>query len=89
MPRDQHADCPTSAEQSPTPAFVTVQGEQGHIHLMLRKPNPGVGARSKTSGTSIFHHGGPIIYATKVAAIYMVVSHGLQHPPPYAGGAAR
>ena len=52
------------------PALLMVRGEQPHIHIMLRKPNPGVSARQKTGGTGIFYHGGPIIYATKVAAIY-------------------
>jgi hypothetical protein len=61
---------PTQSSSPPAPTFLTVQGEQGHIHIMLRKPNPGVSARSKSRGTGISYHGGPIFYATKVAAIY-------------------
>jgi hypothetical protein len=61
---------PPQANSPPAPAFLTVQGEQAHIHVMLRKPNPGATARAKTGGTGIFYHGGPIIHATNVAAIY-------------------
>lgn len=84
---------PTAPPQpnSPTaPAFLAVQGEQAHIHVMLRKPNPGATARQKTSGTGIYYHGGPIIYATKVAAIYWssaTIYNGGPAPGTSGGGA--
>ncbi len=56
------------------PELQTVQGQQlQHVHIMLRKPEPGAKARGGHGGgggTGIFYHGGPILTTTKVAAIY-------------------
>ena len=56
------------------PELQTVQAQQPqHIHIMLRRPDAAAkahGGKGGGGGTGIFYHGGPILYATNVAAIY-------------------
>ena len=61
---------PTSALNPTAPEFLELQGQSPRLHVMLRKPGPDASARLKTSGTGIVYHGGPVVYVTKVAAIY-------------------
>ncbi|HEV2086438.1 MAG TPA: hypothetical protein VGR09_15285 [Gemmatimonadales bacterium] len=71
---------PTQPPSPTAPELLQVQGKS-HIHIMLRKPNPPASAAAgRGHGTGIFYHGGPILYATNVAAIYWATS------PIYAGG---
>jgi hypothetical protein len=67
------ANSPTTAGHQNGPAVpqsLTLQSEQGHIHVMSRRASPGASAKQKSGGTGISYHGGPIFYATKVAALY-------------------
>jgi hypothetical protein len=76
---------PTQSSNPTAPEFLELQGKT-HIHIMLRKPNPGASARAKPAGsTGIFYHGGPVVYTTKVAAIYWATSLPIYQGGPTAG----
>jgi Phosphate-induced protein 1 conserved region len=73
------AACTDSTQPSnpAAPDLQSVQGQQQqaeHVHIMLRKPEPGAKAHGGPGGgggnTGIFYHGGPVLFNTKVAAIY-------------------
>jgi phosphate-induced protein 1 len=70
------SDSSNPITQPAAPSFLDVANSPGHIHVMptravalgLDQARPGGAA--KVNNTGIFYHGGPILAATKVAAIY-------------------
>jgi hypothetical protein len=76
---------PTQPPNPTAPELLQVQGK-AHIHIMLRKPNPPASAAAgRGHGTGIFYHGGPILYATKVATIYWATGLPIYTAGPAAG----
>jgi Phosphate-induced protein 1 conserved region len=71
------SDTSNTITQPAAPAFLDVAQGPNHIHVMptravalgLDQARPG-GGKPKGGNTGIFYHGGPILAATKVAAIY-------------------
>jgi len=76
---------PTQPPNPTAPELLQVQGK-AHIHIMLRRPNPPASAAAgRGHGTGIFYHGGPILYATKVATIYWATGLPIYTAGPAAG----
>src|SRR5436309_520787 len=58
---------PTDPRSLVPPEFTEVTAERPHIHMMLAR---GFSPAVTSAGGHVTYHGGPIIQATKVAAIY-------------------